>query len=66
MESGSMSDKARFIDAVNDFEKARIAVIGDLMLDVYHFGTVTRISPEAPVPVVSVSRRTHCLAARAT
>ena len=56
-----MSDKVKFVNAVNDFAKARIAVIGDLMLDVYHFGTVTRISPEAPVPVVSVTRRTHCL-----
>jgi rfaE bifunctional protein kinase chain/domain len=32
----------------------RIAVIGDLMLDRYFWGTVTRISPEAPVPVVEV------------
>lgn len=32
----------------------RVAVVGDVMLDVYLEGTVTRISPEAPVPVVSV------------
>jgi rfaE bifunctional protein kinase chain/domain len=32
----------------------RIAVVGDLMLDRYFWGTVTRISPEAPVPVVEV------------
>jgi D-glycero-beta-D-manno-heptose-7-phosphate kinase len=35
----------------------RIAVIGDLMLDEYLIGAVTRISPEAPVPVVQVSER---------
>lgn len=39
-------------DALLDrFPSARVAIIGDLMLDVYSFGTVTRISPEAPVPV---------------
>lgn len=32
----------------------RVAVVGDLMLDRYFWGTVTRISPEAPVPVVEV------------
>ncbi len=34
----------------------RILVIGDMMLDRYVFGTVNRISPEAPVPVVHVTR----------
>ncbi len=33
---------------------ARILVVGDVMLDRYWFGTVARISPEAPVPVVSI------------
>lgn len=36
--------------------RARILVIGDIMLDRYWFGDVHRISPEAPVPVVHVSR----------
>ncbi|MCX7930198.1 MAG: D-glycero-beta-D-manno-heptose-7-phosphate kinase [Chlorobi bacterium] len=35
-----------------------IAVIGDLMLDHYYLGSVTRISPEAPVPVVELERET--------
>lgn len=35
-----------------DFNKANILVVGDLILDKYFHGTVTRISPEAPVPVV--------------
>ena len=39
------------------FGSKRIAVIGDLMLDVYLWGQVTRISPEAPVPVVNVKKR---------
>ena len=35
---------------------ARVLVVGDAMLDRYWFGAVDRISPEAPVPVVRVSR----------
>ncbi len=38
-----------------DFTKASVLVVGDLMLDKYYFGSVNRISPEAPVPVVKVS-----------
>src|SRR5256885_16441188 len=38
------------------FSKVRIAVIGDLMLDRYLFGTVSRFSPEAPVPILDIHR----------
>jgi len=38
------------------FERARVLVVGDVMLDRYWFGSVARISPEAPVPVVHVER----------
>lgn len=41
----------------NTFHGARILVVGDVMLDRYWFGDVSRISPEAPVPVVRVERR---------
>ena len=41
------------------FGRGRILVVGDLMLDVYLRGDVVRISPEAPVPVVRLSRRTE-------
>lgn len=37
----------------------RIVVVGDFMLDVYLWGTVDRISPEAPVPVVNVQKTTR-------
>jgi rfaE bifunctional protein kinase chain/domain len=39
-----------------DTRRARVLVVGDVMLDRYWFGDVERISPEAPVPVVRVSR----------
>ncbi|UCG60949.1 MAG: D-glycero-beta-D-manno-heptose-7-phosphate kinase [Candidatus Zixiibacteriota bacterium] len=35
--------------------RSRILILGDIMLDEYLFGTVSRISPEAPVPVVEIS-----------
>jgi rfaE bifunctional protein kinase chain/domain len=40
-----------------DISKLKVAVIGDVMLDTYWWGNVERISPEAPVPVVAVSKR---------
>ena len=39
-----------------DTSAARVLVVGDVMLDRYWFGDVSRISPEAPVPVVKVDR----------
>jgi len=38
------------------FSKARLLVVGDIMLDRYWFGDTNRISPEAPVPVVQVGK----------
>ncbi|MCL4322330.1 MAG: D-glycero-beta-D-manno-heptose-7-phosphate kinase [Deltaproteobacteria bacterium] len=42
------------LNIVKRFRKARILVIGDIMVDHFVYGTVDRISPEAPVPVVQV------------
>lgn len=41
---------------IDRFKEARILVIGDIMLDRFVWGQVSRISPEAPVPVVNVTR----------
>ncbi|HEX8314773.1 MAG TPA: PfkB family carbohydrate kinase [Flavisolibacter sp.] len=40
-----------------DFNAIKVGVIGDVMLDTYLWGGVERISPEAPVPIVSVSKK---------
>ncbi len=53
--------KERIKSLFNEFKKQRIVVIGDLMLDRYIWGGVTKISPEAPVPVVEVDRESHRL-----
>jgi rfaE bifunctional protein kinase chain/domain len=42
--------------ALPDLSRARVLVVGDVMLDRYWYGEVERISPEAPVPVVKVQR----------
>ena len=39
------------------FQEARILVVGDVMLDRYWHGSASRISPEAPVPVVRVANQ---------
>ncbi|MES2588210.1 MAG: D-glycero-beta-D-manno-heptose-7-phosphate kinase [Bacteroidota bacterium] len=40
----------------DSFKTKRIIVLGDIMLDAYMLGSVNRISPEAPVPIVSLSQ----------
>ncbi|MCU0588308.1 MAG: D-glycero-beta-D-manno-heptose-7-phosphate kinase [Syntrophobacteraceae bacterium] len=51
----------RLKSALNRFPSRRIMVVGDLMLDVFVWGEVQRISPEAPVPVVDVHEETRLL-----
>lgn len=51
--------KTRLLDYLKLFSKARILVIGDFMLDQFVWGSVNRISPEAPVPVVNVQRESY-------
>lgn len=46
---------------IENFPQRNILVLGDLMLDEYLFGQVSRISPEAPVPVVEVSQEKYLL-----
>ncbi|CAN5467339.1 D-glycero-beta-D-manno-heptose-7-phosphate kinase [soil metagenome] len=46
---------------LHKFSEQRVLVVGDMMLDRYLWGSATRISPEAPVPVVRVKRRSVAL-----
>jgi rfaE bifunctional protein kinase chain/domain len=46
----------RDLPVLPDTSAARVLVVGDVMLDRYWFGDVSRISPEAPVPVVKIER----------
>jgi rfaE bifunctional protein kinase chain/domain len=40
-----------------DFEKLKVLVLGDIMVDAYFYGSVKRISPEAPVPIVNLKSK---------
>lgn len=56
------ADRQRRLGAlIHRFAKARLLVVGDLMLDQFIWGRVDRISPEAPVPVVHVTRESFHL-----
>jgi D-beta-D-heptose 7-phosphate kinase / D-beta-D-heptose 1-phosphate adenosyltransferase len=49
-------DQGRIAEILNRFSSGRFLVLGDLMLDRYWWGDARRLSPEAPVPVVSIQR----------
>ena len=48
-----------YLDQLGKITGQKILVVGDLMLDQWMWGKVSRISPEAPVPVVDVRRTTY-------
>lgn len=48
-------------ETFQSFNKLNILIIGDVMIDSYMWGNVTRISPEAPVPVVAVHKKENRL-----
>ncbi|MCP4482677.1 MAG: D-glycero-beta-D-manno-heptose-7-phosphate kinase [bacterium] len=48
-----------YLDLINKLQSVPILVVGDLMLDRFIWGNVSRISPEAPVPVVEVTKETY-------
>jgi D-beta-D-heptose 7-phosphate kinase/D-beta-D-heptose 1-phosphate adenosyltransferase len=43
-------------DLLSRFGRMRVVVLGDVMLDRFVYGTIERISPEAPIPVISIER----------
>ena len=58
MAEGIKRDVKGLKEIVDQFDEAHVLVIGDFMLDKYIQGTVSRLSPEAPVPVVDVISET--------
>jgi D-glycero-beta-D-manno-heptose-7-phosphate kinase len=51
--------RSRFLELIHGFAGKRVLAIGDLMLDEFIWGRVSRISPEAPVPVVHVTGESY-------
>ncbi len=54
-------NKEQIKNIFNSFNNLKALVIGDVMVDTYMWGKVDRISPEAPVPVVSINKRENRL-----
>jgi rfaE bifunctional protein kinase chain/domain len=52
-------NKIDFDKLFTGFSTIKAGVIGDVMLDIYWWGHVERISPEAPVPVVALDKKEH-------
>lgn len=48
-------------NALKQFKKKKVLVMGDVMLDHYIYGNVTRISPEAPVPILNKTDEDYVL-----
>ena len=49
----------KYIEIIKNLKDVNVLIIGDLMLDRFIWGNVSRISPEAPVPVVEVTKETY-------
>lgn len=54
-------DTERIKKILNSFSGKKVLVFGDIMVDKYIWGSVNRISPEAPVPIVNISRESYTL-----
>lgn len=54
-------EKKEVIQSIENFNNLKALVIGDVMIDSYYWGKVKRISPEAPVPIVDVTKKDNRL-----
>jgi D-beta-D-heptose 7-phosphate kinase/D-beta-D-heptose 1-phosphate adenosyltransferase len=52
----SVLKRKRALEIIDNFQRAGVLVVGDIMVDHFIWGKVSRISPEAPVPVVDVQK----------
>ncbi len=58
---GNLFTKTDLQDSLKSFSGTTVGIIGDIMLDCFIYGTVDRISPEAPVPIVEVTNESLAL-----
>src|SRR5687768_1323233 len=49
------------LSIIKKFHTADVLVIGDVMLDIYVHGSIERISPEAPIPILKIENKTEML-----
>jgi len=56
-----MNARSALISLVESLKNARVLCVGDVILDHFHYGSVGRISPEAPIPVLKLEREASML-----
>ncbi len=56
-----MTEIKEFYNSLESLSSVRVLCVGDVMLDQFIYGTIERISPEAPIPVLLVDREKHML-----
>jgi D-beta-D-heptose 7-phosphate kinase/D-beta-D-heptose 1-phosphate adenosyltransferase len=61
MTTPSVSDPAALMSLLSGFAGRRVLCVGDVMVDQFIYGEVKRISPEAPVPVLRITRESATL-----
>jgi rfaE bifunctional protein kinase chain/domain len=54
-----MTEKNKLFSIIDGFRNCKVLVVGDIILDEYIWGKANRLSPEAPVPVLEVSKYSH-------
>ena len=54
-------NKKKFESVIKKFSEKKIAVVGDVMLDKFIWGKITRVSPESPVPIIDVEKESEHL-----
>ena len=52
-----MTESSAIINIFKSFERLKVLIVGDVMVDSYIFGHTNRISPEAPIPIVDVYKK---------
>ena len=51
-----MINHSKLTNILNSIQAKKVLVLGDIMLDQYIFGSVERISPEAPIPIINIKK----------
>ena len=54
-----MINHSKLTNILNSIQTKKVLVLGDIMLDQYIFGSVERVSPEAPIPIININNTSY-------
>ena len=54
-----MINHSKLTNILNSIQTKKVLVLGDIMLDQYIFGSVERVSPEAPIPIININNKKY-------